>query len=128
MGPYSLGSATSTVLEGRVADPVHFRPDPADQNSLKRIRIVKDTCIILESIQTSIFSDQSNLFTYFYVDFFTWKILSIIPPRGPRTILKNVNWKEKTTFNLLNKMANLSNNWVQIQSRRNLHHLENCMK
>ena len=38
-GPDS-GPIPTCNAEGRVADPVHFRPDPANQNFKNRIRIL----------------------------------------------------------------------------------------
>ena len=59
----------------RVADPVHFRPDPfpANQNFKKWIRILLE--IKYNQFKHHFFSSwQSDFFRYFYVDFFTLKI------------------------------------------------------
>ena len=55
---------SKAITKIRVADPVHFwpDPDPANKNFKNRIRIPDPTGTYQKSIQTSIFSHQSDFF------------------------------------------------------------------
>ena len=78
------------TLEGRVANPVHFwpDPDPANQNFKNRIRIPDPTGTYQNSIETSIFfsSHQSDFFWYLNDEYFymkkieklTWKCVKAL--------------------------------------------------
>jgi len=62
----------------RVADPVHFRPDPENPNFENRIRILL-ALIHNQFKHVKLFSYQSDFFIYFYVYYFYLKELKKFP-------------------------------------------------